>query len=154
MTLQETFRVILKEAGYSHTAARTAVFEALLDQEPLSMAQLVEKAAGVDRASVYRAVDLFEQLGIAQRLHAGWKYKIELTDRFAAHHHHLTCLDCGRTTPINGQQLESFIVSIAHENGFTPTTHQIEIQGRCANCITIHGSPENLSDTRNRQGPI
>ncbi len=132
--VKETFYQILKEAGYSRTAARTAVFEALLGQEPMSMHSLVESVRTADRASVYRAVELFEELGIVQRLYTGWKYRIELTDRFAAHHHHLTCLECGRTTPINEQQLESFIVSLARQNGFEPSAHQIEIQGCCAAC--------------------
>ncbi len=132
--VKETFYQMLKQAGYSRTAARTAVFEALLGEEPMSMHKLVENVPTADRASVYRAVELFEQLGIAQRLYTGWKYRIELTDRFAAHHHHLTCLECGRTTPINEQQLESFIVALAHQNGFEPSAHQIEIQGRCVRC--------------------
>jgi Fe2+ or Zn2+ uptake regulation protein len=48
-TLQE----LLKTNGYSTTAARVAVFKALLQNgEALSMHELVEQATGVDRASV------------------------------------------------------------------------------------------------------
>lgn len=134
MSAKEIFASILKEQGYSRTTARLAVFEALLGKEPLSMHDLVLAAPAIDRASVYRAVDLFEKLGIVQRLNTGWKYKIELTDAFMAHHHHLTCTHCGRTVPMNEQKLERFIDQLANEHGFKPTGHQIEIQGLCPDC--------------------
>jgi len=30
----------------------------------------------------------------------GWKYKLELSNAFQHHHHHLTCLQCGGVTPL------------------------------------------------------
>lgn len=137
---QETFQKLLKEQGSSITAARRAVFEALLGQEPLSMHELVKRVGTVDRASVYRTVDLFERLGIVQRLNTGWKYKIELTDKFCEHHHHLTCTHCGRTVAINAHALERFIEQAAAEHGFRPTAHQIEIQGICEDCREVGAS--------------
>lgn len=131
---QDSFRHLLKESGYSSTNARSAVFEALLGQEPMSMHQLIERAATVDRASVYRTIELFEQLGIVQRLAIGWKYKIELTDKFSAHHHHLTCTQCSRITTLNENELERLIEQMARSHGFVPSSHQIEIQGICGEC--------------------
>jgi Fur family transcriptional regulator, ferric uptake regulator len=145
-SVKDRFNELLKEAGYSRTAARTAVFEALLGQEPLSMHQLVQNVPSADRASVYRTVELLERLGIAQRLYSGWKYKIELTDKFTEHHHHLTCLACGRTTPINEQELESFIVDLAHRHGFQPTIHQVEIQGFCSHCTKQRRAAQKAGD--------
>lgn len=136
-SVKDTFHDALKTAGYSLTTARTSVFEALVDQEPLSMHDLVLRASSVDRASVYRAVELFEQIGIVQRLNTGWKYKIELTDMFQAHHHHVTCTRCGTTTAINEEALEQFIEQLARAQGFTPSAHQIEIQGLCRACQSI-----------------
>lgn len=130
----DAFKAILKANNQSVTAARLLVFDALLEQEPLSMHGLVERAGKVDRASVYRAIELFERLGIVQRLYTGWKYTLELTDKFTAHHHHLTCTQCGRTIANNGVQLEELISSLATGYDFTPTAHQIEIQGICADC--------------------
>lgn len=98
------------------------------------MHELVGKVRGVDRASVYRAVELFERLGIVQRLNAGWKYKLELTDKFAEHHHHLTCINCGRTIAMTETELEDVISRLAANHGFSPTAHQIEIQGYCDMC--------------------
>jgi Fur family ferric uptake transcriptional regulator len=131
---KESFCLLLKQQGRSITTARIAVFEALIGQEPLSMRTLAQKTRGVDRASVYRAVDLFERLGIVQRLNTGWKYKLELTDKFTDHHHHLTCVQCGKTIAMNEQALEQVIERLAHTHGFTPSSHQIEIQGFCRDC--------------------
>jgi len=131
---KETFRLILKQQHQSITKARVAVFDALLGQEPMSMHTLVSRVGDIDRASVYRAVDLFERLGIVQRLNTGWKYKIELTDTFTEHHHHLTCTNCGKTVPLNEANLESFVDELASKHGFTVSAHQIEIQGLCPVC--------------------
>lgn len=98
------------------------------------MHALVQGVPQIDRASVYRTVDLFERLGVVQRVTTGWKYKLELTDRFAEHHHHLTCSSCGRTIDIAGDDLERLIDQISAARGFLPTAHQIEIQGLCASC--------------------
>lgn len=131
---KEAFTKLLKENGQSVTSARLAVFEALLGSEPISMHELVRRAGQIDRASVYRAVGLFERLGVVQRLNIGWKYKIELTDHFAEHHHHLTCTSCGKTIPMNEHELETLIAKLAADHNFKPTAHQIEIQGLCENC--------------------
>lgn len=131
---KETFVRILKEQGQSITAARLQVFRTLLGQEPLSMHELVQRTGNVDRASVYRAVGLFERLGIVQRLNTGWKYKIELTDRFSEHHHHLTCTNCGKTVDMNESELETLISKLAKHHNFAPSAHQIEIQGLCSDC--------------------
>lgn len=99
------------------------------------MRELTEMAKGkMDRASVYRTVELFERLGIIRRINIGWKYKLELSDAFADHHHHLTCLGCQTIIPINEQTLEQFVDTIAAAHRFLPTEHQIEIQGYCHTC--------------------
>ena len=131
---KEVFKKLLKEHGYSVTGARIAVFDALVGKEPTNMHDLVNSVKNVDRASVYRSIELFEQLSIAQRIYTGWKYKIELTDTFMGHHHHLTCTNCGRTIAMSQHELEGFIDSIAKQHGFAPSAHQIEIQGLCPAC--------------------
>jgi len=141
-SVQDSFAQLLKTQGHSVTKARLAVFRALVGSEPLSMHELVARSRAVDRASVYRTVELFERLSIVQRLNTGWKYKIELTDKFADHHHHLTCTCCGQTVAMNEQELESFIDQLARNHGFVPGSHQIEIQGLCAACQALETAPK------------
>lgn len=136
MKPEELFVKTLKKNKYSLTKARTLVFEALEDEEPLSMAELQTKLDGmIDRASLYRTITLFERLGIVQRLQIGWKYKVELADDFNFHHHHITCRQCGMTLPVREDlTLEASIKTLAMEYGFTEVNHQLEIHGLCPQC--------------------
>ncbi|HVV67402.1 MAG TPA: Fur family transcriptional regulator [Candidatus Saccharimonadales bacterium] len=128
-------RQYLKEQGYSLTKPRLAVFQALQGQEPQTMHELVVACRGTDRASVYRTVALFEQIGIVQRLQIGWKYKLELTDTFSHHHHHLTCTKCGRVISFDeSPALEEELQRIADDKKFKIQAHQLEIQGLCPAC--------------------
>ena len=133
---RDIFEKTLKDAGYSLTTSRKAVFNALYRAEPQTMAELIKKVVpSTDRASVYRVVILFEKLGIVQRLQMGWKYKLELSDTFAAHHHHLTCVNCGKIIPLQeSTELEHEIERAAKLRDFKPLAHQLEISGLCPAC--------------------
>ena len=108
----------------------------LLNQEPQSMQVLTQRAAAkVDRATVYRAIELFERLGIVHRLNIGWKYKIELSDVFQGHHHHFYCTNCSKTYPLPANSmLETIIDSTAAKEGYATRGHQLEVYGLCGHC--------------------
>ena len=131
-----TLKALLKKNGSSLTKPRKAVFDLLLNQKPQSMQVLVERAKDkVDRATVYRTLELFEKLGIAQRLNIGWKYKYELTDIFQGHHHHFHCTNCGTTFNLQpSSMLETMIDTVAAKSEFAPRGHQLEVYGLCADC--------------------
>jgi len=132
----EQLKITLKQQRHSLTTARQTIFAALEDKEPQTMHEIVAACAGqVDRASVYRTIALYEQLGIVQRLQIGWKYKLELSDSFHRHHHHLTCLKCGKITPLpEDRQLEDRLQLLAQSQNFLAQGHQLEIQGLCPLC--------------------
>lgn len=131
----EPFEQTLRQAGYSVTTARRRVFKALQGEEPLTMRQIINRCRSVDRASVYRTIGLFEELGIIGRLQSGWKYRIELSDSFNRHHHHATCLICGRALDIPADaRLEVRLYEIAELLNFQLERHQLELQGTCADC--------------------
>jgi len=127
---------VLKDAGFSMTKARQYVCELLWGKEPQSMHELAGKLNGViDRASLYRTIGLFERLGIAQRIYIGWKYKVELSDIFSHHHHHISCISCGKIVVIKEEdELESQLQAIAERYNFEAQGHQLEIQGLCSSC--------------------
>src|SRR5882757_8403592 len=117
---------LLKDSGYSMTTPRRIVCELLWNQEPLSMHDLTLQSKGkIDRASLYRTLALFERLGLVQRIYIGWKYKVELSDVFTHHHHHISCLRCGKIVAITEEdEIERLIQVIAQSHGFTPQSHQ------------------------------
>ena len=130
-----TLASTLKYHGYSITVARQAVFRALQQHEPQTITELTQRCSAIDRASVYRTVTLFEKVGVAQRLYIGWKYKLELTDAFTHHHHHLSCINCGKIVALPEDTIiERRLLSLAKAQGFQAQDHQIEIRGLCADC--------------------
>jgi Fur family ferric uptake transcriptional regulator len=137
MTLDTaTLKVLLGKNGSSLTKPRRIIFNLLLGQEPQSMQVLVKRAEGkVDRATVYRTVELFEQLGIVHRLNIGWKYKVELSDIFLGHHHHFHCNNCGKTFTLTANpMLETMIDTAVAKEGYSPRSHNLEISGHCPVC--------------------
>lgn len=134
----ELLRKVLKEHGQSLTTARRTICEALWDHEPQTMRQLIDRTQGkVNRASLYRTIELFEKLGLVNRIYIGWKYKIELSDTLTHHHHHVSCVQCGKVTAIREEQaVEKLIHALAQKYGVTPQQHQLEIQGVCTDCQT------------------
>ncbi|HEX5447597.1 MAG TPA: Fur family transcriptional regulator [Candidatus Saccharimonadales bacterium] len=134
--MYETLRTLLKKDGASLTKPRRMVFDLLLNQGPQSMQVLVKRAEGkINRATVYRTVELFERLGIVHRLNVGWKYKIELTDVFTGHHHHMYCANCGRMFDLpDSPMLETMIEGVVSKTDFSPRGHQLEVYGLCSRC--------------------
>ena len=132
---QAQLRTLLKSQQQSLTQPRQIVFAALQHKEPQTLQEIIKACPQIDRASVYRTITLFEQLGIVQRLQLGWKYKLELSDTFHDHHHHLTCDTCGRIMPLpEDQLLEDRLRELARTHQFTMRAHQLEIHGRCHDC--------------------
>lgn len=134
--MQDTLTDVLKRNGYSLTKPRQALFSALQSGVPRTMRELTFDLESVmDRASIYRTVDLFESLGIVVRVQQGWKYKIELSDIFSPHHHHITCTVCSRVVSFDEPDgLDQILDQIAIGSGFTNDNHSLEISGVCAQC--------------------
>lgn len=135
---KEQYHAALKKHGLSNTKTRAAVFEVLQQSghTPLSMPDLVRALSGkADRATAYRTVESLESAGIIKRLYIGWKYKLELSDQFSRHHHHITCIKCGKIHAThNDQALEREISALAKSCGFTIADHHIDIRGICSDC--------------------
>lgn len=128
------FQKVLKEHGLSVTGPRLLVFNALYSFGLQSISDLTERCAQVDRASVYRTVALLEDLGVTQRVHQGFKYKIELGDMFLPHHHHITCTVCGKLSDIEQARLEQLLHDIAESENYQLTSHKVELVGVCQKC--------------------
>ena len=89
----------------------------------------------VDRVSVYRTIQLFETLGITQRIPIGWKYIIELTGVFSHHHHHAICTQCGRIIDLpENNEIEQLVARLATTHHIKNPTHTLEIRGICQQC--------------------
>ncbi|MDQ1542793.1 MAG: Fur family transcriptional regulator, ferric uptake regulator, partial [Actinomycetota bacterium] len=55
------------------------------------------------------------------------------------HHHHLVCVDCGKTVEVE-VPVEEWVQKVSQTNGFTPVRHVLDMYGRCADCEAIRRS--------------
>ncbi len=137
----EQARAALSRAGYRRGGARAAVIEALAEQDcaitALDLEELMRRRdEGVGRASIYRALEQLEQLGLLQRIEvcrgtAGY----ERVDPTGHHHHHAICRDCGRMVPFEDPRLERALEHVAGEMpGFAVAEHDVVLRGVCERC--------------------
>lgn len=127
---------LLRRHGYSLTKGRMMVFDILRDNPPLSLSELHDALdSQLDRATLYRIVQLFEKLGVIKRITLGWKYKLELSELFSQHHHHLVCVRCGQLVILpEDAVLERRLEALGRQQGFVEVSHQVELQGVCGEC--------------------
>jgi Fur family transcriptional regulator, ferric uptake regulator len=130
----------LQEAGHRRGGARTAVVEALAAHDCAVTAldlddELRRRSPRVARASVYRALEQLEQLGLVRRIEvargvAGY----ERVDPTGHHHHHAICRDCGRMVPFEDRSLERAIGKLCESMDFEVAEHDVVLRGRCERC--------------------
>ena len=127
---------VLKSDFKSLTKSRMLILDQIALLAPISMNKLIENLNGnLDRATVYRNVTIFEDLGIITKIQIGWKYKLELSEKFSSHHHHLVCQSCQKIIDLNElNEVEREINKLSLKNGFIAKSHQLEIFGLCKNC--------------------
>lgn len=132
------FKKLLRENGNFVTVPRLRLFGVLQNHTTLTLKELITHIHKHDQATVYRNIELFEQLGIINRLRLGWHTKIELSDIFQHHHHHMSCVSCGKIFILkDNRTIENEISRIATKNGFKAIDHQLEIRGLCQKCLHV-----------------
>jgi Fur family ferric uptake transcriptional regulator len=130
----------LQSAGLRRGGARLAVVETLADHDCAVTAlelddELRRRKPPVGRASIYRALEQFEELGLVQR--------IEMTRGIAAyeridpdghHHHHAICRRCGRMETFEDGDLERAIDEVSGRVPFDISEHDVVLRGVCERC--------------------
>jgi len=135
--IEQLFRETLQKRKLYRTSERMRLFRELKDQKaPCSIAELVELTSdSLDTATVYRNLELFEEIGVITRVYSGWKYKVELSDKFSPHHHHMTCTNCGNVISFKeSKSFEAELRKLAKSHGFDAKSHTLELKGLCTNC--------------------
>lgn len=133
----DKFESILKDNNVSVTTVRRAIFNALAQADkPLKNGEIATLVPAVDRASIYRTLELFNRLGLTTTIIRGWTPFTELAEPFKAHHHHIVCEQCGKVVEIENDTLEDVLGLIAKRHNFTLTKHVVELTGTCAQCQT------------------
>jgi Fur family ferric uptake transcriptional regulator len=130
----------LQAAGYRRGGARTAVVEALARHDCAVTAlelddELRRRKPPVGRASIYRALEQLEQLGVLRRIEvARGMASYERVEPSGDHHHHAICRRCGRVVPFEDPSLERAIARISDQVHFEVAEHEVVLRGLCRRC--------------------
>ncbi|HEX8938812.1 MAG TPA: Fur family transcriptional regulator [Candidatus Limnocylindrales bacterium] len=143
-TAADTFTRTVEAAGERLTAPRRAVAELIAAKRGhFTAAELVADAGqrrpGLGRATVFRTLELFTQLGLVERLDlptGGHAYVACQT----AHHHHLVCSSCGRAVDVEDHGLAAALEEVARRTGYRVDSHRLELFGRCPACQRAGGT--------------
>lgn len=137
-------RVRLQEDGHRLGGARAAVIDALAGHDCCMSATELRDAAGdpaaqVGLASVYRALELLESLGLVRRVDLGdGRAKFEAVGPSPGeHHHHMVCVRCDAVLAFSDPALEQALHGAADRLGFAELDHDVVFRGVCGACREV-----------------
>ena len=130
---------LLRRWGYKITPQRRAILRVIVDsQEHLTPADIYERAhkehPGIGLVTVYRTLDMLDELGLICEVHAKDGRRSYLLTRPSEHHHHLICSDCGKVVDFTGCRLGELEKRLSRETGFEVESHLLEFIGCCPSC--------------------
>jgi Fur family zinc uptake transcriptional regulator len=84
---------------------------------------------GLSFDTVYRNLRVMEELGVLEQVifEDGGKFKLHCRE----HHHHMICLQCGKTYPITFCPMD--LTSVPDD--FKVVKHKFEVFGYCRDCV-------------------
>lgn len=85
------------------------------------------------RATVFRNLELFTELGALERLDLpSGEHAYIACEPY--HHHHVVCRSCGRSVEVEDSGLQSVVAEIARSTGYVIDSHRLELFGLCPGC--------------------
>lgn len=133
-----TAESILQAAGLRCTEGRVAMLEVLLRADnPLTHQEVLRavEPVGLNRVSVYRALDAFLKAGIVHRVEVGdrvWRFAVCDCGNVGGHcHPHFTCRSCGKVECLNSVTLSPVLEP---EKGYIIEEQEVYWRGLCPEC--------------------
>lgn len=127
----------LRKRGYRLTPQRQLVLEAVDRLEHATpdeiLTEVRKTAGGVNISTVYRTLELLEELELVSHAHLGHGAPTyHLADRH--HHIHLVCRDCTDVIEADLSVAAPFTETLREQFGFETDLKHFAIFGRCATC--------------------
>jgi Fe2+ or Zn2+ uptake regulation protein len=124
----------LRGKGYRITTARRAVLRALSGSGDHLTAEQVARAVhadspDIDTSTVYRTLNLFEELGIVEHAHLGHGPAVY---HLGKTHQHLVCEVCGAVVDVPVSALDDLARELRDGYGFEIRPGHFALMGRCA----------------------
>jgi Fur family ferric uptake transcriptional regulator len=128
----------LRKRGYRLTPARNTILRTLarsgghLTADDLA-ALVREQAPGVGRMTVYRTLEILQQMGLVQPIFQGTgaAHYVLIED---GHHHHLICSMCNRIIEFDECVAQEIGEVLSRRFDFQIHSHMVEFYGLCAQC--------------------
>lgn len=128
----------LEASGHRLTRPRTLVADLMGGRRgTFTAADLLDDAGRrrlrVGRATVFRALELFTELGLLERidLPSGDHAYVACEP---IHHHHVVCSSCGRQTEVDDAGVQAIVGEMARRTGYRIDRHRLELYGTCPSC--------------------
>jgi Fur family ferric uptake transcriptional regulator len=138
----EKLKLNLKEKGYKLTPQRRSIVDIIIQNagSHLTTEELYDLVKSdcpeIGLATVYRTVQLLEELGVVSKLDLNdGCYRYELVREDENHqHHHLICSQCGKVIEVQGDLLEVLEHEIESKYDFKIRNHSVKFYGICSDC--------------------
>ena len=124
----------LRSRGMRVTTQREQVLAAVRALGHATPDQISDTITGVDVATVYRTLELFEQLGLVRHAHLG--HGAPSYRPAEDQHVHIVCHSCGSVTDAEPELVDELAARVREEHGFEVDRAHFTVSGRCAECMT------------------
>ena len=138
MTINKLFKDLFREKKLRATLPRLLVYQELSKASgPLSIQELyrrlLKSRKRIGLTSIYRALDLFESIGIVFKISDGSNARYRLCES-QGHHHHIVCKTCGDVVEFSFCNISSWSKKVTETTGYQVTGHQLSLYGLCRAC--------------------
>ena len=135
--MAQTWDDTLRAGGYRVTPQRQLVLEAVARLEHATPEEICgevrQTARGVNVSTVYRTLELLEQLGLVKHTHIHHGApSYHLADD--AGHVHLVCRQCEQVIQVDQDAVGPLVVGLERSHGFQTDVGHLTVFGLCANC--------------------
>lgn len=143
-------RSALQRSGLRLTPQRLAIAGVLARAEKdASVQELHDRVHRqhpyIGRATVFRALDMLVEAGLAQRLERPGHVSTYVWCQ-PGHHHHLICSSCRTVEDLDEKAVLPMAETIARERGFRVDHARLDFYGQCQSCAAA--SSRRVSTTR------
>ena len=133
--LMDTIKKLIKDKGQRFTSQKREIL-CVLQQKPQTVLEIYtavnSKKNSMDKATVYRILTSFLDLGIVNKVQLNDKEaRFELSN--SGHHHHLVCEDCGEIEDIQLPE-DILLREVKKKSAFKIKSHSLEFFGTCKHC--------------------
>src|SRR5450631_4681365 len=100
-------------------------------------AELRRRGEHIGLTTVYRHLQVLSEEGAVDAIRDDSGEVLYRRCETSAHHHHLTCRNCGTSVEVEGRAVEQWAERVARDAGFTDVGHTVELFGLCPSCAVL-----------------